>query len=87
MRPDKRSIIHAGNRWVAFIQARVVKKQKPAKVLDFNKTADKAVSRSHAQKEAKARNLKQRLSTACQSAESKSKAAERLKKLFKHPKK
>ena len=64
-----------------------MKKQKPAKVLEFNKDSDKAVARSQAEKEAKVRNLKQRFLTARSSAESKSRAAERLKKMFKNPKK
>lgn len=68
-------------------EAGFVKKPKPAKIIEFNKTSDKAVARSQAQKEAKASNLKQRFSTARRTTESKSRAAERLKKLFKNPKK
>ena len=64
-----------------------MKKSKPAKVIEFNRTSDKAVARSQAQKEAKASNLKQRFSTARRATESKSIAADRLKKLFKNPKK
>jgi len=61
------------------------RKEKPAQVVEITKAAEKADSRKQAKREAKARELQQRFSSARRGAESKSKAADRLKKLFKNP--
>ena len=58
---------------------------KSGDVIDIRSATDKADGRRHEQREAKARDLKKRFSAARTAAESKSKAAERLKKLFKKP--
>lgn len=54
-------------------------------VVDIRSAGNLADERRHARREAKAKDLKQRFSAARNAAESKSRAAERLKKLFRNP--
>lgn len=58
---------------------------KPGDVIDIRRAGDKADTRRHARREAKAGDLKKRFSAARTAAESKSRAAGRLKQLFKKP--
>jgi hypothetical protein len=60
-------------------------KDSPGKVVALREASAKADKRRDARREAKASSLKQRFSSARKGAESKSRAAERLKKLFKQP--
>jgi len=54
-------------------------------IVEFSRTSNKAASREEAKREAKARSIQKRFSAARKVATSKSKAAERLKKVFKKP--
>jgi hypothetical protein len=58
-------------------------KDKPDKIIDIASAGAKADKRRHTRREARANDLKQRFASARRAAESKSKAAERLKKRFK----
>lgn len=60
-------------------------RKKPGEVVDFTRANDEADARRHARREAKASVLKSRFAKARRCAESKTRAAERLKKLFKQP--
>jgi hypothetical protein len=61
------------------------KKEKPAQIIDIATGSVQADASRQRKRETKARNLKQRFAAARRASESKSKAAERLKKLFKKP--
>ena len=58
---------------------------KPGDVVDIRSATGKTDDRREERREAKARDLKKRFSAARSAAESKSTAAERLKRLFKNP--
>jgi hypothetical protein len=60
-------------------------KDSPGEVVALPEASVIADKRREARREAKASSLKQRFSSARNGAESKSRAAERLKKLFKQP--
>ena len=60
-------------------------KDSPGKVVVLPEASVKADKRREARREAKVSSLKQRFSSVRKGAESKSRAAERLKKLFKQP--
>lgn len=61
------------------------RKNKTGKVVQFNSDGKLADARREDRREAKAKDLRKRFSAARREAESPSKAAERLKKLFKQP--
>jgi len=54
-------------------------------VVEFSKATGKAASRNEAKREAKAKEIRNRFSAARKASASKSKAAERLKKVFTKP--
>jgi chitodextrinase len=56
-------------------------------VVEFSRTSNKAAYREEVKREAKARSIQKRFSAARKASTSKSKAAERLKKVFKKPSK
>lgn len=62
-----------------------IKKNKIGKVVEFDRAGKQADTRRENRREAKAKDLRKRFSAARMDAESPSRAAERLKKLFKQP--
>ena len=60
-------------------------KNTPGQVVDINSASGKVDARKDARREAKARTLQKRFTAARREAESKTTAAERLKKVFRQP--
>jgi len=56
-------------------------------IVEFSRISNKAASRKEAERQAKARSIQKRFSAARKASNSKSKAAERLKKVFEKPSK
>ena len=61
------------------------KGKKPADIIEFSAAGARADTRRQQDREARAKDLKQRFSAARQAAEPRSKATKRLLKIFKNP--